>query len=84
MGLDLEDPSTHGAMYELITETETRQDPIGACHALIDSIAGDWPGHTFTVIANDRAKYLAWRVTMTAMLGAGTYPPKEYAEAVGL
>lgn len=57
VGLDLDNPGAMGPMYERFQEGRSL-DPIASCHALLASIEGDWPTHTFTVIANDRARHL--------------------------
>lgn len=80
LGLDLDDPDS-GAMHEQFSERGSCTNPIASCHALRDSIEGDFPTHTFTVIANERARYLAWEARMVGLLGPGSYSPADFAAA---
>lgn len=84
VGVDLDDPAK-GAMHQVIAEGPRHPDPITSCWALHRSIAGDFPTHTFAVVANKRAKYLKWRVVMQGLVGADSdaLSPDAYLAAAG-
>lgn len=82
LGLDLDEPDGV-AMHQAFSERGSCTDPIAACHALRESIEGDFPTHTFTVVANDRARYLAWHARMCELAGPGPYSPADFAAAQG-
>lgn len=82
LGVDLDDEDG-GVMHEGFSERGSCSDPIASCHALRESIEDDFPTHTFTVVANERARYLTWRVRMVGLLGAGSYSPADFAAAQG-
>lgn len=54
-------------------------DPIESAWALWESIKDDFPGRRAAVIANSRAKYLAWKRRIEA-LGMKDTTPKDYLD----
>lgn len=62
-----------------VEKPDDQQDPYHSLLTLWGTIMGDWPGHTFTVIQNQRSRYLMAQTRNRAMGFEQT--PKEYWEA---
>jgi hypothetical protein len=69
---------TDQTMFEKFEEDDNHKDPIAWAWALHESIKDDWPDSLWTVVANDRAKFLGWQKRMGALLGEGNASPEEY------
>jgi hypothetical protein len=54
-------------------------DPYHSLLALWESIKGDWPGHTYSIIQNHRSRYLMAQTRSRSMGFEQT--PREYWEA---
>jgi hypothetical protein len=69
-------------MHSVFVESERCPDPRQSCLNFWNSIRGDWPGHSISVIMNERARYLMYAARMTRMLGADSVePPAEYVRS---
>jgi hypothetical protein len=82
VAINLEDPDTRsGFMHTIYVEGEGRcDDPHLWADGLRESTKRDWPGHTFTIVQNERARYLMTARRMREM-GMGEYAPQDYLEA---
>lgn len=69
IALDLDRPDIDGPLHQVFLESPACPSPIAACHALRGSIEADFPGRTWGVLANERARFLEWRARMAALLG---------------
>jgi len=56
-------------MQQVITESETIVDPYRSAERLYDSIKDDWPTYGYSIIVNERARYLMTRGRMKALVG---------------
>lgn len=74
IGLNMADDIT---MVERFDEKpDAPADPVTWAWGLYESIKDDWPGHLWTVVSNERAKFLSWKKRM-ALLGIDS-TPEEY------
>ncbi|MEW9530672.1 hypothetical protein [Microbispora sp. NPDC049125] len=80
VSMDLANPGGRngGPMYHDFVEGEgSDHDPILRAQALQESIEDDWPNHTYAVLYNARAQYLATARQMRE-IGFENYTPQEY------
>jgi hypothetical protein len=72
--------SRNGLMQTLYVEGEGGcDDPQLWAEGLRESTKDDWPEHTFTIVLNERARYLM-AARRTRDMGFGEYTPKDHVE----
>ena len=69
VGVPMDDPD--GKVFQdRFVESETQSNPALAADMLRDSTQQDFPGYSFVIATNERAKYLLWAHRMKQLLGA--------------
>lgn len=74
--LDASEPPLVDYFYEGLLG----DNPIQDAHDLKEGVWGDFPDRVFGVVANERAKYLRWRVIMQSVLGPDEGTIEDYLE----
>lgn len=69
-------------MHSVVIEEPGKDDPDLRARRLWESMKDDWPGHTMTVITNQRATYLAANRRTESLIGSPAWDsPQEYWES---
>lgn len=76
------DPYDPEQMHTIFVEGEGEcTDPWASAERLQSSLASDWPEHVWTIVGNERARFLRWKDGMDQLLG-GPNTPQEYLDAI--